>query len=93
MAHIIYQEIKPENSVEEVLDYFRKNIKDTRNFKGNIEVVVCVDESREIIRLISKWESLKDYSDYRSYRESLGSQLAKISKIEEMTYSDVIEEI
>lgn len=93
MAHIIYQEIKPVNSVDEVLEYFKANINDTRNFKGNIEAIVCIDESREIVRLISKWESLKDYAEYRNFRESLGGQLAKIAKIEEMTYSETIDKI
>ncbi len=92
MSIIVYQEIKPLNSIDEVKKYFKDVLNDTRNFEGNIEVFVYEDQDNPgIVRLISKWESREHYSKYREFRASLGGQLAKIATIEVMTFNDLID--
>ncbi len=94
MSIVVYQEIKPKNSLEEVKAYFKDVLTDTRNFDGNIEVLLYEDKDNEgIVRLISKWESREHYAKYREFRASLGGQLAKIATVEVMTFNDLIEEI
>ncbi len=94
MAIIVYQEIKPKNSKEEVVQYFKDALIYTRAFDGNIEVQVYEDDADDsIVRLISKWESREHYAKYREYRASLGGQLAKIATIPVMTFNTLKEEI
>ncbi len=94
MAIIVYQEIKPLNNKEEVIQYFKDVLWETRAFDGNIEVNVYEDESDDsIVRLISKWESREHYKLYREFRASLGGQLAKIATVPVMTFNTLKEEV
>ncbi len=91
---IIYQEIKPKNNNEEVINYFKEVLKDTRAFDGNIEVQLYLDqEDGKTLRLISKWESREHYAKYREFRASLGGQLGKIAEVIVMTYNELNEEV
>ncbi len=91
---IVYQEIKPKNNNEEVINYFKEVLSDTRAFNGNIEVQLYVDqEDGQTLRLISKWESREHYAKYREFRASLGGQLGKIADVVVMTYNELKEEI
>lgn len=91
---IIYQEIEPKTSIEEVLKYFKKVLPETRAFKGNNSYHVCLENGNDnIIRTISRWESLEDYAKYREFRISKGSQLSKIADVNLVTYNKIQKEI
>ncbi len=91
---IVYQEIKPLNEKQEVINYFKEVLADTRAFDGNIEVNVYeVEEDDSIVRLISKWESREHYAKYREFRASLGGQLAKIATVPVMTFNKLNEDV
>ncbi len=92
MAIIIYQQIVPKNDKQEVLDYFKANLPQTRSFEGNIEVNLCLDPADDTIRLITKWESLEDYAKYREFRKSLGGKLAEIADVPTMTHNHIEED-
>jgi quinol monooxygenase YgiN len=74
-------------------DWFRSLLTDTRKFDGCHEVYLChLDNNKESVKVISKWESLENYQSYLSWRSEIGTteKLSRyISKQPEFSFLQV----
>lgn len=62
---------KPGINNEQVLDWMRRNLKDTRSFKGNLGVVIgkSIDEDG-IFVINDSWETTEDMKAYQEFRDN-----------------------
>ena len=73
MATLVLLEVRArDDSVEELMEFFKVNLPDTRSFDGCQDITGYLNEDGQTIVMVEHWDSKDHYQKYIAWREETG---------------------